>query len=61
MYSQNNFILIFTYFNNIESIKMISGNLCTIMNFIYIFIIALTSHQFASSVYLNKNVQIISF
>lgn len=27
MYSQNNFILIFTYFNNIESIKMISGNL----------------------------------
>lgn len=48
------FIFIFTYFSNIESIKMISGNLWTIMNFIYIFIIALTSHQFPSSVQLKK-------
>lgn len=48
------FIFILMYFSNIESIKMISGNLWTIMNFIYIFIIPLTSHQFPSSVQLEK-------
>lgn len=40
---------------------MISWNLYGIMNFIYIFIIALTSHQSHFKCISDKNVRIISF